>query len=97
MKEISVSNDIVPLGEFKAEPSKWLRSVQQSGQAAIITQNGKPAGVLLSPKDFDELRHSRLFLDSLKRGIADASADRVFDTPQLQQELEKRRRKGTVS
>lgn len=94
MKGISVSNDIVPLREFKAELSKWLRSVQQSSQAVIITQNGKPAGVLLSPKDCDELRHSRLFLAAIKRGIADASSDRVLDTPRLRQELEKRRRQG---
>ena len=93
MKEISVLNDIVPLGEFKAELSKWMRSVQQSGQPVIITQNGRPAGVLLSPKDFDELRQSKLFIDSVRRGVEDASSGRVFDTERLRQELEKRRQK----
>ncbi|MGH7492697.1 MAG: type II toxin-antitoxin system Phd/YefM family antitoxin [bacterium] len=97
MKEISVLNDIVPLGEFKAELSKWMRSVQQSGQPVIITQNGRPAGVLLSPKDFDELRQSKLFIDSVRRGVDDASSGRVFDTERLRQELEKRRQKRLVA
>lgn len=97
MKEISVLNDIVPLGEFKAELSKWMRSVQQSGQPVIITQNGRPAGVLLSPKDFDELRQSKLFIDSVKRGVDDALSGRVMDTPSLRQELEKRRQKRAAS
>jgi len=92
MKEISVANDIVPLGEFKADLSKWLNNVQQTGQAVVVTQNGRPAGVLLSPKEFDHLRHTKLFTRSIAQGLADADAGRVLSTSELKTELEKRRR-----
>lgn len=91
MKEISIANDIIPVGEFKAGLSKWLKSIHDSSRPLIITQNGRPSGVLLSPQEFDRLRQNRPFLESIQRGLADAEAGRVFETSQLKQELEKRR------
>ena len=51
MKTISISNDIVPIAEFKTSISKWFKNLQNTGHPLIITQNGKPAGVLLSPNE----------------------------------------------
>ena len=65
MKTISISNDIVPIAEFKTGISKWFKSIQKAGHPLIITQNGKPAGVLLSPTDYDELVYKKAFLDSV--------------------------------
>lgn len=47
MKTLSIADDIVPVAEFKTSISKWLKSIQNTGHPLIITQNGKPAGVLL--------------------------------------------------
>lgn len=58
MKQISIANDIIPVGEFKTGLAKWLKSVHDSGRPLVITQNGRPAGVLLSPEAFDQLGHS---------------------------------------
>ena len=57
----------------------------------IITQNGKPAGVLVSPKEFDELRETKLFIDSISRGLADSEKGDILTTSQLKTELKKRR------
>jgi len=54
MKRISISNDIVPIGEFKTNISNWFKSIGNTVYPSIITQNSKSAGVLLSPKDYDE-------------------------------------------
>ena len=69
MKDINVSNDIIPLGEFKTSISKWLKNVQITGHPLIITQNGRPAGVLLSPSEYDDLIHKKQFIHSVNRGI----------------------------
>jgi antitoxin YefM len=60
LKTISISNDIVPIAEFKTGISKWFKYIQEAGHPLIITQNGKPAGVLLSPGDYDELVHNKV-------------------------------------
>jgi PHD/YefM family antitoxin component YafN of YafNO toxin-antitoxin module len=60
----------------------------------IITQNGKPAGVLLSPSEYDELVYKRAFLDSINRGIADAESGKIYNSEELKGELRKRRKQG---
>jgi len=91
MKTISVKNDIVPIAEFKTGLSRWFRNLQGSGHPVIITQNGKPAGVLLSPDDYDELVYQRSFLDSVGRGISEAESGRTFSTKELRAALSSRR------
>jgi len=94
MKTISITNDIVPIAEFKAGISRWFKSLKITGQPVIITQNGKPAGVLLSPEDYDELVYKKSFLDSIGRGIADAEKGKTYRTEQVQSLLKARRSKG---
>lgn len=94
MKPISVTNDIIPIAEFKTGISKWFKNLQKSGHPLIITQNGKPAGVLLSPDDYDELVYRQSFLDSVGRGIADAESGRTFSTDEIKATLASRRNRG---
>lgn len=92
MKPISISEDIIPVGEFKTNISKWLKSVRETGHPIVITQNGKPAGVLLSPTEYDELVYKRLFLDSVNRGLEDAESRNEYTTEELEERLKQRRR-----
>lgn len=97
MKTISIKNDIVPIAEFKTSISKWFKSLRGTGHPVIITQNGKPAGVLLSPEDYDELVYRKSFLDSVGRGIADADSGKTYSTKELRAALASRRtRKDTA-
>lgn len=91
MKEIIVSNDIIPVGQFKAGLAKYFKEIQVKKNSLIITQNGKPAGVLVSPAEYDELRQTRLFLDSVSRGLSDSENAGVYSTSQIKKELQKRR------
>lgn len=91
MKNISVSNDIIPVGQFKSGLAKYLKEIQNKRNSIIITQNGKPAGVLISPSEFDELRQSKLFINSISRGLSDSEKGKVFSTSQLKNELRKPR------
>jgi antitoxin YefM len=94
MKNISIANDIVPIAEFKTSISKWFNNLQNTGHPLVITQNGKPAGVLLSPKDYDELIYRKSFLDSIARGIADADNGRTYRAEEIKEALRSRRNKG---
>ena len=94
MKTISITNDIVPIAEFKASISKWFKSLKATGHPLIITQNGKPAGVLLSPEDYDALVYKKSFLDSVGKGIADAESGKTLQTNEVRMALKTRRNKG---
>jgi len=91
MKNISVSNDIIPVGQFKSGLSKYLKDVQSKKQSLIITQNGKPAGVLLSPTEYDSLNETKNFIESISRGLADSENGDILTTAQLKNSLKKYR------
>ncbi len=91
MKNISVSSDIIPVGQFKSDMAKYLKEIREKNNSLIITQNGKPAGVLISPAEFDELRQTKLFIESVSRGLTDSDKGEVFLTSQLRDELKRSR------
>ena len=87
MKPFQVSEDILPLSEFKTHASKALRRVRESQRPIVITQNGKPAGVLLSPEEFDRLTERERFVEAVRDGLADVEDGRVFNDADLEAEL----------
>jgi prevent-host-death family protein len=87
MKPIMVSEDIVPIGEFKAQAAQWLKRTRDTAQPVVITQNGKPAAVLLSPAEYDRLSERERFLQSVAAGLDDAEAGRVMSTATLRSRL----------
>jgi antitoxin YefM len=91
MKPLRVANGIVPIAQFKSEAPRWLRHVSESGEPVVITVNGKPAGVLVSPAEFDRLQERQRFMDSVEAGLADAEAGRTMTTAELRRRLAKRR------
>jgi len=92
MKILNISTDIVPLGEFRTAISKWLKSIKSTGQPLVITQNGKPAGVLLSPEEYDHLIYTKRFLESVSQGILEADRGETYSNKELKSELIKSRK-----
>lgn len=90
MAKLRVSEDIITVSDFKAQASEWLRRVSGSGHPLVITQNGKPAGVLLSPTAFDELSDRQEFLRAVQEGMADERAGRSHTTEEVFDALEQR-------
>lgn len=91
MRTISIANDIVPIAEFKTNISSWFKKLQQSTHPLIITQNSKPAAVLLSPAEYDALMYRKTLLDSVDRGLDDLLSNKVSSTAELKAELANRR------
>jgi prevent-host-death family protein len=79
MRAVRISEDIIPVSDFKAQAAEWLRRIADTGQPLVITQNGKAAGVLLSPAEFDRLSDRARFSSAIEEGLADAAAGRTRD------------------
>jgi len=91
MNQINVANDIVPVAVFKGKLSQYLNNVKLSGRPMVITQNGKPAGVLIAPKEFDDLVYQRSLMRSISRGLQDIQNGEVLTSAELRAELASRR------
>ena len=90
MKALRISEDIVPVSDFKAQAADWLRRVSDTGQPVVITQNGKAAGVLMSPAQFDELTEQVRFVQAVDAGLADSKAGRVHSQAQVVAHMKRR-------
>lgn len=77
MKPVRISENFVPVSEFKAQAAEWLRKLSEGGAPLVVTQNGRPAGVVLSPEAYDELTDRARFVAAVTEGLADAEAGRV--------------------
>jgi prevent-host-death family protein len=95
MRAVRVSEDIVPVSDFKAQAAEWLKRVAETGQPLIITQNGKAAAVLLSPAQFDALSERARFASAIEAGLADSEAGRVRPHAEVAAAMMKRRRART--
>jgi len=88
MKTILVAEDILPIATFKARASAVVRSLRTRGRPMVITQNGKPAAVLLSPEEFDRLQAGREFRAAVRGGLADEKAGRAVSDRELDRILD---------
>jgi len=88
MRTINISQDIIPVGEFKTGISKWLRSIRNKNHPIVITQNGRPAGVLITPEEYDKLVYTKMFTESINRGIQDIQTGNIFTTSELKNKIQ---------
>ena len=89
-KPMLVADDIVPIGEFKAHASQMLKRVRSSNRPLVITQNGKPSAVVITPEEFDMLSERRRFVAAVEEGLRDAEAGRTVTTEELRRALRER-------
>jgi len=92
MRSIKLSEDVVPLGEFKSRASSILRSLSTQHRPLLITQNGHAAGVLLAPAEYDSLCERETFLQDVAMGLADAESGRVMSVDEVHEQLAEYRR-----
>src|SRR5690348_9445302 len=88
MKALQLSEDIFPLMELKSQASRILRQLKTSQRPVVITQNGRPAAVLITPEEFDRWRESESFLAAVREGLADLEAGRVIPDDELEHALD---------
>lgn len=90
-KDLELSSDLVPIGQFRSRTAKILQEVEAEGRTLVITQNGKAAAVVMSPREYDQLKRRERLVEEIARGVGDAAADRVQTTAQVRRALKKRR------
>lgn len=66
----------LPLSEVKMKLSGLLDSIEMTDEEVVITKNGRPAAVLVSPDEFESWRETRTVLGDnelmgeIKKGLS---------------------------
>lgn len=93
MRPLRVSEDVVPVGQFKAQAKRWLARARETGHPLVITQNGRPAAVMLSPVEYDRLTERGRFLEDVAAGLADAEAGRMLTLEESKARIARRHKR----
>ncbi len=92
MRHIHIASDIVPIGVFKAQASRLLERLGVTHRPLVITQNGHPAGVVLSPAEFDRLRERLELLSAVTKGIEQADAGQLLTVDEVRERIDEHRK-----
>jgi len=95
MRTVRISEAIVSVSDFKAKAADWLKRVVDTGQPIVITQNGKAAGVLVSPSEFDRLCERAGLIEASVDGLDDEKAGRVVSHAAVVAEMKRRAARRT--
>lgn len=88
MKRPALSEDLVPVNEFRANMATYLQRVSESGRPVVLTQRGRAAAVLVDPALLDDIEESREVVLKVMQGLADAEAGRTVSSTELFAELQ---------
>jgi prevent-host-death family protein len=86
-RTFQTAEDIIPIAELKANMSEIVRGLDDRPRPLVVTLNGKPAAVVMSPREYDLLLYRSRFADAVSDGLADAEAGRTYDGEQVVREL----------
>jgi prevent-host-death family protein len=86
-RDFQTAEDIIPIAELKANMSEIVRGLDQRPRPLVVTLNGKPAAVVMSPREYDLLSYRARFVEAVSGGLADAQAGRTVDGDEAVAEL----------
>ncbi len=84
----------VSLSDAKARLTRLLAEVEELGEEVVITRSGKPAGVLMSFREYEglletlEILADKELVRGIERGLAEAAAGELVSEGELWAELD---------
>jgi antitoxin YefM len=81
---------ILPLAEAKAQLSRLIDRVAETDEEVLITRNGRPAAVLVSPAEYEgwketqAIRSDAEFMREIRQGLRDLKkGGRIYTLEEL--------------
>ncbi len=85
----SLSEDIIPVSEFKKNTASYLKEIRSKGRAIVLTQNGHSAAVVLSPEAFERLDYNRELLAAIAKGEKEIDSGKGVPHDQIFKKLQR--------
>ena len=88
-RTLQVSEDIIPIAELKARLSELVRGLEHR-RPLVVTLNGKPAAVIMSPREYDRVSSRERVLAKIDEGLRDAAEGRTYTHEEVGRMIEAR-------
>lgn len=88
MRPFQLSTNVVSIRELKGQVARILQRVNKDRCPIVISQHGKPAALLVSRDDHDQMADQTRLMQAVQRGLNDVQAGRLVDDQELDAALE---------
>jgi prevent-host-death family protein len=90
MRKVNVAEDIVPIGHFKSHSTELLQQMRSTGRPLVLTRNGRPAAVMMSPEEFEQIGYRVFVQAKIAAGTASAEKDGTVSSTEARKRLRAR-------
>jgi prevent-host-death family protein len=87
MFQINLNHDFKTVSEFRDSISSSIESLKESGKPLVITQQGKPAAVLLDTSSYQQLIEDYEAIVGTLIGLKDAREGRIMSSEDIKESL----------
>jgi prevent-host-death family protein len=83
---MKVTEDILPLTELRSKLTEKIEGLSRGSGKLVVTRNGRPAAVVLSPEVYDQLQYEHYVRSKIARSLSDAAKGRVVSHEEVMDE-----------
>ena len=87
MRRPLLSEDLVPVNEFRANLAEWMKKVEATQRPVVVTQRGRSAAVLVSPAMLDEVEEGKDLVRVVLRGLQESNEGQLVDDDDVWEEV----------
>jgi prevent-host-death family protein len=81
------SEDIVPLSDFKINPSKVVKHASDAHRPVLLTNRGRGVAVVQSLNDYEAADEERSFMRAVAQGLVDLEESRELNLADVKKRL----------
>jgi len=89
MKDIILSEDVFPIGEFKKHASRLFRRLKEAKRPIVVTQNGTPVGVVIPAEEYDRILERARLVTAIEEGLRQSEAGQALSTAEADRKLDR--------
>lgn len=85
---ISLSNDIEPLSEFRKKSADFVKRLKKEKNPIVLTQHGKSAAVLLDVTEYERISRKMELLEDLLEAKQQVEQGNTFNMKDAKKRIE---------
>ncbi len=85
---ISLSNDIEPLSEFRKKSADFIKRLKKEKQPIVLTQHGKSAAVLMDVSEYERIAQKMEMLEDLLEAKRQVDNGNIFKMDEAKERIE---------
>ncbi len=89
MPKVSLSEDLLPISDFRTRTAEVVERMKKTGRPVILTQHGRSTAVLEDVREYEQRAERLELLEAILMGIRTAEKGQVVSHAKAMAELDR--------